>query len=394
LITLLKRKPWVRMTFEQLPVGYTSTEDEENIGEVVTMVDVLEDGKVMEENAKAVLGGASETVCSYGSGYVPRQPLYACTTCSQPSNPSFQPAGVCLACSYKCHEGHALIELYTKRNFRCDCGPRLGQTCKLLPVKEDNEKNVYNQNFSGVYCECSRPYPDPEDPVDDCMVQCVVCEDWFHGRHLGLDTTPEDSSYAEMICRGCVKKHNFLANYAGLSVTKEKKDVSAVGTDQETTLDVETPEAGTGEAEPSPKPPTCPLGLPAGDLNSLFLPIGWRKQVCQCLKCVNLFKEAGIAFLTDETDTVHHYEEKAKESQGDDASIEEAGMEALGQMGRVQQVEAIHSYNAMKDNLMEYLAKFANSKKVVREEDIKEFFEGMKKNKKMKAGGPPPSSCK
>ena len=85
-------------------------------------------------------------------------------------------------------------------------------------------------------------------------------------------------------------------------------------------------------------------------------------------------------------------------------------MEALGQMGRVQQVldlekincylelqlqvEAIHSYNAMKDNLMEYLAKFANSKKVVREEDIKEFFEGMKKNKKMKAGGPPPSSCK
>ena len=75
-------------------------------------------------------------------------------------------------------------------------------------------------------------------------------------------------------------------------------------------------------------------------------------------------------------------------------------MEALGQMGRVQQVvdlekincymelqlqvEAIHSYNAMKDNLMEYLAKFANSKKVVREEDIKEFFEGMKKNKKMK----------
>ena len=32
-------------------------------------------------------------------------------------------------------------------------------------------------------------------------------------------------------------------------------------------------------------------------------------------------------------------------------------------------------------------------KKVVREEDIKEFFDGMKKNKKMKSGGPPPS-CK
>ena len=67
------------------------------------------------------------------------------------------------------------VELYTKRNFRCDCGPRLGQACKLLPAKEENVKNVYNQNFSGVYCECSRPYPDPDDPVEDCMVQvCLV----------------------------------------------------------------------------------------------------------------------------------------------------------------------------------------------------------------------------
>ena len=69
-------------------------------------------------------------------------------------------------------------------------------------------------------------------------------------------------------------------------------------------------------------------------------------------------------------------------------------MEALGQMGRVQQVEAIHSYNNMKDNLMDYLAKFASSKKVVREEDIKEFFEEMKANKKRRGGGEPPANCK
>ena len=50
-------------------------------------------------------------------------------------------------------------------------------------------------------------------------------------------------------------------------------------------------------------------------------------------------------------------------------------MEALGQMDRVKQVEAIHSYNNMKENLMEYLAKFANNKKVVKEDDIREFFE-------------------
>ena len=30
---------------------------------------------------------------------------------------------------------------------------------------EYNIENRYNQNFDGVYCTCSRPYPDPEDEV-------------------------------------------------------------------------------------------------------------------------------------------------------------------------------------------------------------------------------------
>lgn len=45
-----------------------------------------------------------------------------------------------------------------------------------------NELNSYNHNFRGTYCTCGRPYPDPEDAVDDEMIQCVVCEDWYHGR--------------------------------------------------------------------------------------------------------------------------------------------------------------------------------------------------------------------
>ena len=60
----------------------------------------------------------------------------------------------------------------------------------------------------------------------------------------------------------------------------------------------------------------------------------------------------------------------------------EKGMEALSAMDRVKQVEAIQSYNSMKANLMEYLKKFAQSGKVVREEDVKEFFEQMKSVKR------------
>lgn len=42
-----------------------------------------------------------------------RQPLYACTTCCPVDIENF--GGICLACSYHCHEGHELLELYTKR---------------------------------------------------------------------------------------------------------------------------------------------------------------------------------------------------------------------------------------------------------------------------------------
>ena len=93
----------------------TSTAD----ADVVTMCDVLEEETALEDDAVAVLGPADHRNCSYMSGgYVARQALYACLTCTLPRSPDFRPAGICLACSYNCHEGHELVELYTKRNFR------------------------------------------------------------------------------------------------------------------------------------------------------------------------------------------------------------------------------------------------------------------------------------
>ena len=72
-----------------------------------------------------------------------------------------------------------------------------------------------------MYCTCHRPYPDPEDPVDDEMIQCVVCEDWYHGRHLGVDRPPAGSKYAEMVCQGCVKGSALLGKYSYLAVNLE-----------------------------------------------------------------------------------------------------------------------------------------------------------------------------
>jgi len=342
----------------------------------------------LEDDANAVLGDVSDSSCTYPLGYLSRQPVYACNTCSDSAGAEV--GGVCLACSYHCHEGHTLVELYTKRNFRCDCGTtRLKNTCKLEPNKQDNS-NSYNQNFKGLYCTCHRPYPDPDDPVEDCMIQCVVCEDWLHGRHTGMGESgvPDESTYAEMICMTCVTRIPYLVYYSGLAVktvqnVDEEASICNVGSKKEDSPDVDQ-EKGTTKT-------VCPMSTTKPEFpntRSMFLPIKWRQQLCKCSNCDKVYDDTATKFLTDETDTVHHYESKAREKKG----TLEQGMEALSQLDRVKQVEAIHSYNNMKENLMEYLSKFADNKKVVREDDIREFFEGMKKNKKFK-GGPPPS-CK
>lgn len=82
------------------------------------------------------------------------------------------------------------MELWTKRKFRCDCGnSKFGEFfCKLFADKDpENLENSYSQNFKGSYCTCGRPYPDPVAKEQVEMIQCCICEDWFHENHLGLE---------------------------------------------------------------------------------------------------------------------------------------------------------------------------------------------------------------
>ena len=122
---------------------------------------------------------------------------------------------------------------------------------------------------------------------------------------------------------------------------------------------------------------------------SLFMLQGWREQLCKCPDCRTIYQERNLDFLLNSEDTVHHYEKKAETRK---SSQYEDGMKVLSEMDRSNQIEAIHGYNSMKSNLMEYLKKFAENKKVVRAEDIQEFFQQMSGNKRMKMT--PPDSCK
>ncbi|CAG8780565.1 7503_t:CDS:2, partial [Cetraspora pellucida] len=124
----------------------------EDTKDTVTVGEFLELQKSLEEEAREVLPWNFDR-CTYSKGYL-RQAVYACKTCKSSTDSS--PGGVCYSCSIACHADHDLIELFNKRNFRCDCGTARFEesACQLEPKPQDalNESNFYNHNFEGRFC--------------------------------------------------------------------------------------------------------------------------------------------------------------------------------------------------------------------------------------------------
>nr|CAD7256517.1 unnamed protein product [Timema shepardi] len=333
----------VKMAESSSSTNSANIEDQET--NVVTMIDVLKEEEDMEENAKALLGGFDDKTCSYSKEYVRRQPLYSCLTCKPKENPAATDvsklAGVCLACSYHCHEGTSDVIAATANSVFLAQNTRNNKDAL-------NELNLYNHNFLGLYCVCERPYPDPEVDVEDEMTQCIVCEDWYHGN------SPPHDDFSEMICFRCMERNDFLWHYRGLFVT----------------------------------------------------PLSTESDITPSM-AEDIYKTNNVSFLLDEEDSMSAYEERNKDGQF--STSYERGMRALSSLDRVQQVEAIevlaHStfdfkfnislgFNDMKSHLKEYLQKFAENKKVVREEDIREFFLGLEARKKQKLEVNIPHFCR
>ncbi|KAG6576386.1 putative E3 ubiquitin-protein ligase UBR7 [Phytophthora cinnamomi] len=407
--------------------GQQTAANEEEEEQVVTLSEVLQHNEQLTETADAVLGDASDTHCSYPMGYL-RQAVYACMTCTPDAlqRPEAR-AGVCLACTYNCHQDHELVELYTKRAFRCDCGNGkfpAGNPCKLETDKaKTNPRNTYSQNYGGLYCNCHRPYPDPERTTEEVMVQCVICEDWLHEEHIAKDVdekpaseeeaesapaaenktsqtetdkeapvdedtaadaasdsgnTVSPESFDELICFECMKKHPFLLAYTVESPDTEDKEGG------------NAPTEASGDADKL-KTTECVLKSKQKQLEAegsttlrpTFWSSEWRNELCQCASCVALFEKHGIAFLLDPEDSLHVYEASAREKKT--ASDEEIAQRAFAnKLTHEQQVEVAMGYSLMKNNLQQYLAGFAAAGKTVRAEDIKSFFEGMNQAKRQK----------
>jgi hypothetical protein len=55
-----------------------------------------------------------------------------------------------------------------------------------------------------LYCHCNLPHD--QETIDQYMIQCFVCEDWYHNTHLNpTETSTEIDDKYLLICRTCIK---------------------------------------------------------------------------------------------------------------------------------------------------------------------------------------------
>lgn len=245
-----------------------------------TAADYISSQLRLEADAREALPYQFDT-CTKPLGPL-RQSIFACLTCTPPPASKYQqftPAGVCYSCSISCHGEHTLVELFSKRDFVCDCGTtRLansGTPCSLrlhpqtgtkggVVGEEARQGNKYNQNFEGKFCGCGDEY-DPEKEKGT-MFQCLGLgtpeeggcgEDWWHPECLmGV---PRQQAHS---------KPKQEANGTPESVKEETKDDQVEGATIGAT-------AQDNQAEEAP----LPTGFPAEDDFDHLI----------CYKCVEAF---------------------------------------------------------------------------------------------------------
>lgn len=382
-----------------------ATEDDNNFHDsddssgdsIVGLDDLIADQHESNERLTAVYGASNWDECSYANGYMKRQAIFACADCCDLKK---EPAGVCLACANSCHDGHNVYELYTKRNFRCDCGndkfPNF--QCQLDKHKAlRNVFNNYNHNFEGLYCSCKRTYPDSEfeknlSDTESEMIQCVACEDWFHNVHLGAKRAPVNQDY-EMICQSCTERCCFLGRYKPICISdrdfKENINVEELSKaksfycgsynsqywlnkcKQECDGNASTDSNKRKADEDSSFPRVAFEG-------ASFWPNGWRSCLCQCKDCMIMYQNLKVEFIIEDKDTLQAYEEQG--SKKVEGKVQTA-IDQLNEMPRTTQIALIEGVNSLRDGLRNFFDKFRQSGEEVTSEHVNDFFAKFKENK-------------
>ncbi|KAJ9648817.1 hypothetical protein H2199_000730 [Coniosporium tulheliwenetii] len=274
-----------------------------------TAQDFINNQLQLEADAREALPYQFDT-CTRPLGPL-RQLLFSCLTCNPPpASPSdpYTPAGVCYSCSISCHGEHTLVELFTKRNFVCDCGTtRLPATspCTLRVSEQTGlkgnahsekpaEGNKYNHNFRNRFCGCGEEYDAHQER--GTMFQCLGLgsvedggcgEDWWHPECIvglprnwykkGQENRPPQSP--KETATVALNGHTDV-NGATSSLTEEESAPMLSATEAGPTQDTLTgnPAVEIADAVEDDEPP-LPPGFPEEDDFDAFI----------CYKCTAAF---------------------------------------------------------------------------------------------------------
>ncbi|KAL3312895.1 hypothetical protein Ciccas_008508 [Cichlidogyrus casuarinus] len=326
---------------------------------ILTLEDFEQESR---ENNILIYGGVdSEPQCSFINGYLKRQALFSCKTCLSSGS---ELAGICYHCSVVCHDGHELVEIYTKRNFRCDCGNKKfagNPICQLWEEKDDcNLLNIYNHNFNGLYCNCDRPYP--EDDND----------------HVNLHNVVKPSDNNEFTCNKCIRTNCFILAYKLVDESTSEKKVKVPLMECKLDQALLALSLDGTDIEWKDADFKAIFDMKEEELSGKFWPADWRSTIlCKCEKCKNLYSRLELDFLLDPEDTWAHYTEVAEAKLvNDEAEVKEA----LESMPRPMAIELVSGMNDFKDAFLEMIKeKEKSGDKIVREEDVKKMVEQLGK---------------
>ncbi|GEQ68248.1 hypothetical protein JCM33374_g1915 [Metschnikowia sp. JCM 33374] len=457
----------------------------------VTAVDYLETQLQLEKEAREAMPYEPDT-CTYPQTL--RQLVFACLTCSRANKNA--PVGVCYSCSIQCHSTHELVELFSKRNFVCDCGTcrmQNGSACAIrtrqnhdhtslsrnqiprmrsgsvsagvgsfsssssssrpfsslsLPSATDIESsgNSYNQNFAGKFCSCEQVY----NPIQETqtMHQCYLgdaCgEDWFHQECIlgyepgifhqkafvgtaenklddlpppGMDAAsetvaklakepspdpdaeptvphfPDLSSFGEFICWKCVAKHkdafDDLCGYTDIVVSTKPHFAAVPSADAwfslNTNLQGEDKNRQVEDDPPAKRqklhsfiPGSRANGVPysvflAENTSSRLLSLKSSLPPSPLRKLLTNFD-----FLVNEDPIYQPEEDDVASNQASEGSLYDLGSNALSSLPIPQALEGLQAYDVMKEKLQGFFKDFVDQKKVVTEEEVRDFFGKMK----------------
>lgn len=110
----------------------------------------------------------------------------------------------------------------------------------------------------------------------------------------------------------------------------------------------------------------------------IFLSEDFRDRICRCAAC--LARWTHLPHVLDAEETYAPPSDPQASVRDDDAasitsSTYDLGMAALRSMPREKMINSLHAYSKFRDALWEHLKPFAGTGKVVREEDVRAFFQ-------------------